>query len=653
MIAPIDFDTLIQNPHYLSSIFNAIDVPSMVLDTTGQIIIINRACEALLHRNTDDVHGQFVWSLVGAEQEGVMKDAWEVIGPNAEAGELCNIWLETATGERHLTRWLYNVILTESNNAGYIVCTGYDITDQHQLREYAVELEKRIQNRTTELYRSKERVEAILNSSSDAIILTHLDGTIQQVNLAFDELFGFQQDEFFRLPMTKLVSSAYVPMLESTLNAVIQDHKPRRIEVVAIRKNGTVFVADIGLSLIVEEELKFAGTVCSMRDITQRKKTEAALRSSEARYRAVVEDQTELIFRYYMDGTLTFANGAYCRFFNTNPQSLVGQNFFALIPHETAELFKAHIADLNADNPVGNLEESLVSAEGDTRWLYWTNRAISDEEGRIVEYQAVGRDITEIKQAEIELRKALEKEKELVELKSRFIATTSHEFRTPLATILTTTASIQHYRHKMDDEQLEKRFNKITGQVQHLTALLEDVLTVEQSETKRLVFKPTMLDLPELCGEIAEEFQRIPDMKHQIHYSCNLNELSPETYADQKLLRQLITNMVSNAIKYSPSGRNVYFDVVYEAEEITLRFRDEGIGIPKEDQPRLFEVFHRGTNVNTIAGTGLGLAIARQAVELHGGTITFESEVGQGTTFIITIPYRPSGDSHDEKNFSH
>jgi len=236
------------------------------------------------------------------------------------------------------------------------------------------------------------------------------------------------------------------------------------------------------------------------------------------------------------------------------------------------------------------------------------------------------------------IRKTLEKEQELSELKSHIITTISHEFRTPLTTILGSTELLKNYGNQWSDEKKLKHFQRIDESVRHMTQLLNDVVLMGEAESGQLKFNPTPLDVKSLCSEIVEEFQLSLDSQHTLAFSVQGDET--QANLDEKLLRQILTNLLSNAVKFSPQGGIVRFDVVCQEGQAIFRIQDEGIGIPPEDREHLFESFYRASNAGTIQGTGLGLAIAKKCVDLHRGQITVESEVGVGTTFMVTLPLK-------------
>lgn len=241
-----------------------------------------------------------------------------------------------------------------------------------------------------------------------------------------------------------------------------------------------------------------------------------------------------------------------------------------------------------------------------------------------------------LRELEVELRQSLAQEKEFSELKSRIISTISHEYRTPLTTISSSAEILQNYRHKLDESKQNKHFERIKASVKHLTDLVSDVLFLSRAEFEKLEFQPQSLELVSFFRELVDELQVGVNDGHYLSFS-SANESIP-FYGDAKLLRQTLTNLISNAIKYSPKGGNVSIRLTCTGKQVIIRVSDEGIGIPIDDQTKLFESFSRASNVGMISGTGLGLSIVKKCVERHSGHITVESEVGLGTTFTVSLP---------------
>jgi signal transduction histidine kinase len=254
----------------------------------------------------------------------------------------------------------------------------------------------------------------------------------------------------------------------------------------------------------------------------------------------------------------------------------------------------------------------------------------------------IAEDITEQKQRAVEISNALQKERELGELKSSFVAMTSHEFRTPLATIQSSAELLQRYQHKLSADKQVIHLQRIQMAVERMTQMLNDILIISEVEAGKLEFHPQPLNLVKFCRDLVEELQLSAKKQQLIIFThqgdCQEQLPSGEYQLDEKLLRQILSNLLSNALKYSPADSTVQFNLSLLNNKAIFRVEDQGIGIPSEDLSRLFESFQRATNVGTIQGTGLGLAIVKQCVNLHGGEITVESKVNQGTTFTVKLP---------------
>ena len=213
---------------------------------------------------------------------------------------------------------------------------------------------------------------------------------------------------------------------------------------------------------------------------------------------------------------------------------------------------------------------------------------------------------------------------------------TSHEFRTPLSSIQSSSELIEHYGHKWTEEKKLLHLKRIQTGVSHMVQLLDDVLTIGRAEAGKLEFAPATLDVESFCRDLMEEMQLQAGPAHRLVFVSRGQ--CADVCLDEKLLRQILANLLSNAIKYSPQGGEVRLELDCLADQVVLRVQDHGIGIPPEAHGRLFDTFHRAANVGNIPGTGLGLSIIKKAVDRHGGTITFTSQVNAGTAFTVTIP---------------
>ncbi len=239
-------------------------------------------------------------------------------------------------------------------------------------------------------------------------------------------------------------------------------------------------------------------------------------------------------------------------------------------------------------------------------------------------------------EAYTELEKALEKEKELSELKTRFVAMASHEFRTPLTSISSSADLLDRFHNRWDDAKKNKHLNRIQSNVAHMTKLLEDVLIFGQVDTGKIILSIESINLYSFITEMIEDFQFGVATNHTIETTLPSHSLSIKT--DKKLLRMVLTNLLSNAIKYSEPESRIQLISEIQDGQLVISVSDEGIGIPEEDLARLFTPFHRASNVDNIQGTGLGLAILKKAIETYEGEVKVKSKVGEGTTFTVLLP---------------
>ncbi|MCT7982039.1 CBS domain-containing protein [Laspinema sp. A4] len=249
------------------------------------------------------------------------------------------------------------------------------------------------------------------------------------------------------------------------------------------------------------------------------------------------------------------------------------------------------------------------------------------------------KEIVERQQAQEELNQALAKEKELNELKSSFTSMVTHEFRNPLTSILCASQLLERFADKITEEQRFNYLQMIQRTAEYMDQMIDDLLVLGRVENKQLEYEPHPLDLVKLCQDLVEERQFSDTQSHSIIFQAV--GATHDACLDEKLLRYILGNLLTNACKYSPSNSPIYFDLICQDNQAIFKIRDSGIGIPLEDQKRLFQSFQRARNVGTIPGTGLGLTIVKNCVEAHHGEITLESEVNVGTTFTVTLPLTP------------
>lgn len=637
----------------------------------GYIEQINSTWEKGLGWKDGDLRSRFAIDFVHPEDREVTRTALARCTP----GQTVN-YENRCYHKDGSYRWLSWRLLKDDN--GVLYTLAQDITALKQtelaLQKATIELETRVEARTQELQKANTQLQAEIeqNQQTEAALrhseeqfrrvfdeapigmtLAALDDRYMRVNQAFCTMLGYTMPEAMAITFKDITHpeelELELPYMSQIISGEIDSFD---LEKRYIRKNGEILWVNLRLIALRDRAGKFLYTLAMIEDITQRKYALQALQQSETRYRGIVEDQTELICRFMPDGTLTFVNDAYCRYFNQEQYDLIGHSFMPAIPEEDRELFNQTFFSLSQSEPIVTCEHRVILPSGEIRWQQWTNRLLFDKEDNPIEFQAVGRDITPLKQAEAEIRKALEKERELSELRSSFVSLVSHEFRTPLTTILSSSELLQRYGQRISEDKKEAHHQRIAMAVTRMTELLDDVLTIGKAEAGKLKCQPVAMDLVSFCIDVVESMQIGAIPKHQIKFTSSGN--CGDAYMDENLLRHVLTNLLSNAIKYSPQGGEVKFELVCDREAGAKRHRDlgifriqdSGIGIPPEYQQHLFNSFQRAGNVGTIQGTGLGLAIVKKCVDLQGGTIDVASELEVGTTFTVTLPlhYQPPAD---------
>lgn len=363
-------------------------------------------------------------------------------------------------------------------------------------------------------------------------------------------------------------------------------------------------------------------------DITAQKEAEVALRTSEEHLKAVISGTPVILFALDREGRFTLLQGQGLSDVDLVPDELLGKSLYEL--RETfGPSFEEDFQQALAGEEV-SVVEIMDNITFDIRYSPLVSPS-GDIDGVI----GVATNITERIKAE-RLQMEIEKEHEVIALKERFIATASHDFRTPLAVIRMTVATLENFLDRISPEARIAKLKQINAQIDRMIALLDDVLTVSKANAGKIEFEPKAVDLRTFCEDVWEDFSIQAEATHRLEFDYDID--ASTAALDAELLRYALINLLSNAVKYSPPQAEIRFRAAQDDGELRFEVSDQGMGIPEAEQKRLFEPFYRASNTRDIEGTGLGLSIVRSYTELHGGTVDFESTVGQGTTFVLCIP---------------
>ncbi len=480
--------------------------------------------------------------------------------------------------------------------------------------------------------------ETILESSMVGIAFLTPDGRFRWANQAMLKIVGADGQ-----PLASM--EPFYPSREEYLRvggevaASTREGQAYGSEMQVRRYDGTMIWISLTGKAVNQRDLS-EGTVWVVTDISPRKQLEAELvRTSSER---------EAILNSALVGMVLsvarrheWVNEKFAEMMGYPRDELIGRSSAYIHPDTASweEFGRVARAALQQSGTFVN-ERQLRRSNGELFWVQMGGSCLrprDPDSGVIWTFL----DITERKRSEEDTRLALQRQQELNELRSRFVAMTSHEFRTPLATILSSGEILKHYGDRLPESEKNETLDTIATAVQRMMRMLDRVLLIGKAEAQMLDFNPELVDLKVLCLQIVSE------ASHQMPLgNCQIatefaDDLKPGVY-DEKLLRHIFSNLLSNAVKYSPAGGTVYLRVFAEIRlaggGTVFEVADQGIGIPPDEIDHLFESFHRASNVGNIQGTGLGLAIVKNAVDVHGGTIEVASSVGQGTCFCVRLP---------------
>lgn len=421
------------------------------------------------------------------------------------------------------------------------------------------------------LHESEQRLQAILDNSTALIYVKDLQGRYLMVNAWCGILLGIDREYIKGKTDHEIFPKELADTYRANDLKVLEANSPLDWEETVLQSDGLHTYIAIKFPLFDSAGVPYA--VCGIStDISDRKRAEDALRSSVATNRALLNAIPDSMFRISSEGNFVNFKAAKDDYLPIPTNELLGRNLYDVFPQEVAIPMMDCVQLALATEKVQIFEYQLLL--GDSPFDYEARIAVSAEN----EVMAIIRDITERKRVEADIRTALEKEKELSLLKSRFVTMASHEFRTPLATILSSTELLEYYSHKWSEEKKATHLQRIQSSVQHMTRLLDDVLLIGKAEAGKLDFKPTMLNIEEFCHDLVEEVQ-LTSSAHTIDFRSSAQCVN--VCLDEKLLRHILSNLLSNAIKYSPQGGTVCFDFDGNSTQVVFRIQDQGIGIPQ------------------------------------------------------------------------
>lgn len=517
-------------------------------------------------------------------------------------------------------------------------------------------------------------LKSVFFAANEGIIISDRQGRITAANPRSAQMFGYTVEELENLTISDLVPHSVKKGHKATREKYFKHPVPRPMgvgkDLYGLKKSNEIFPLEISLSHFTEEEAEYVAafitdityrkkleverlkymeeleTIVKMRtedlekvnegllkEVKERKATELALREIQNLYELIADNYPngtinilDSDFNYLVSGGKDFVNHN-----KISSEERRGIPFLDSFESDKRNQLKAYFMN-GLKGYAGSCEHEI----GDKTVIMHTV-PIENSQGVIDKLLVVEENITEQKKAEKEVRNALTKERELNEMKSRFVSMASHEFRTPLTTILSSTYLMARYAEGPQKEKMEKHFSRIRSNIKNLTDILNDFLSLEKLESGLMAAEFQQIDLNQFIDELLEE--TIPLLKEGQFFDVTGSAKIGSFQTDPKILKNIMLNIISNASKYSDKDKKIAISIEESSKNICLSVVDEGIGIPQTEQKRMFERFFRAKNAGNIQGTGLGLFIVKKYVTLLRGDVKMESEEGIGTTIKITLPH--------------
>lgn len=491
----------------------------------------------------------------------------------------------------------------------------------------------------------------LFDSINEGVVIVDKSGSILFANPRCGELFGYKEGELEGLKIEELV-----PMPSRHNHEKLRTdfhHSPRKrsmgagMNLQALRKDGTLFYVEISLNHFDLEGEVFVAALIT--DISIRVEQDRQIRELNADLERKVNERTievresqelySAIARNFPNGTINvfdrnlnyiFVEGKELFQLGITSEKLIGTSYLKRLSEEIRPRIQRALME------VFEGESHDFELEYKQQYYRLTAVPLSRKNEVIDKILVVEQNITAQKIASQQLEEALKKEKSLSEMKSRFVSMASHEFRTPLSTILSSVSLIEKYIENTTYENTPKHVKRIKNSVKGLTDILNDFLSVDKLENQKTEVKISHFDYRTFSKEMVEDMQNMCQDGQKIDQQIEGSDTL--IYCDPNILRNILYNLLTNAIKYSREGQAIIYRSEINPDQLKITVQDFGIGIPESEQKQLFSRFFRAKNATNIKGTGLGLNIVKSYLDMLKGSIEFTSTEGKGTIFIVTIP---------------
>ncbi|MBS0663494.1 MAG: PAS domain S-box protein [Verrucomicrobia bacterium] len=601
----------------------------VITDLAGRIEFVNPAFTRVSGYTFDEVRGRNPRILkAGITPAAVYREMWQALtAGQVWRGELHN---RKKSGEVYVELAVIAPVLDPSGRATHYVALKEDVTEANRVHHA--------------LRHSEERFRAIFDHVSMGMFETTPDGRVARANRHLADMLG---------TTTESLVGAHWSSFLATPGPQAQAEPPptQPSELSLMRRDGQAFWGLITGQRELGSEERTLGYICLLQDISAQVEARekllrfnaeleakvavrtAELASRNSQYQALLQSIPDIVMRLRPDGTVLHYQRA----------KEVGAHIIAALGSSSLTDPPGRLIEIS--RPLGR--QALESGHTVTA----EHEVAPDSHGVTLELRAAPsggdefvvfvRDVTERRRLEAETAAMLERERQVSDMKSRFVAVTSHEFRTPMAAAIGSAELLAHHLERLSPDKRQELFDRITSSLRRMTEMLDDLLTLNRMEAHRLEPKPVALMLEPLVRSLVDEV-RVGD--HETHpFEVRCRGLNDPVTSDPNLLRPILSNLLSNAVRYSPPGTLVTVTLLADERRFQLSVQDRGIGIPPADRDRVFEPFERASNVGSIKGTGLGLSIVKRMTELLGGTVAIDAPEETGIRFTLTFPRHGAG----------
>lgn len=494
-----------------------------------------------------------------------------------------------------------------------------------------------------------KKLSLVASKTNNSVIITDADYRVEWVNEGFMKSTGYSLQEISGLnPGLILQGHETDPTTLDRISERLKKNESFTEEVVYYSKRGDKYWMRLDISPVFDTDNQLNHFITIQTDISSQKEFENQITNIARDLSSLIENANVPILGIDRNGYVNEWNRNAAGLTEYSKNEVLEKKLISLVESNFQDELSEIINKVLKGESTQNYHLPFLNKSGKRLILFFSISPRMDINKNIYGAICVGQDITEliqyreglermVEERTRELNQALQKEKELVELKSRFVSIASHEFRTPLSTISLVIGLLHKHREKITTDEYHVKLDSIEKQVKHMTFLLDDILVIGKGEAGKIITHYTTVSIENFFSLTAREVeQNASNFRIKLLMKCSAKEFK----TDEKLLRNILTNLLTNAIKFSSYIKIVYLTVSNTADYLKFEVEDKGIGIADEDMANIFTAFHRGGNVGTVQGTGLGLSIVKKAVELLKGDIKISSKIGKGTIITVMLPLK-------------